>query len=105
MLLAYACAWPALAQVPDAQGVSLSQLPRPVANAVKIDEALVIDGRLDEGMWQSASPLSGFVQAEPFQGQPISERTEVRILYDDEAIYVGVTCFDANPSQIGRAHV
>ena len=100
MLLACASAWPALAQVPDAQGVSLSQLPRPVANAVKIDEALLIDGRLDEGMWQSASPLTGFVQAEPFQGQPISERTEVRILYDDEAIYVGVTCFDANPGLI-----
>ena len=67
---------------------------------MKIDEALVIDGRLDEGMWQSASPLGGFVQAEPFQGQPVSERTEVRILYDDEAIYVGVTLFDANPSLI-----
>src|SRR5687767_1567775 len=105
VLLAFACTRPALAQVPDPQvpdqqTASLSQLPRPVANAVKIEEALVIDGRLDEGMWQSASPLSGFVQAEPFQGQPITERTEVRILYDDEAIYVGVTCFDANPSLI-----
>ena len=71
-----------LAQDPDPTA-PLSQLPRPVANAVKIDEAVVIDGRLDEGMWQSASPLGDFVQAEPFQGRPVSERTEVRILYDD----------------------
>ena len=88
------------AQSADSPGAPLSQLPRPVASAVKIDEAVVIDGQLDEGMWQSAVPLGNFVQAEPFQGQLVSERTEVRILYDDEAIYVGVTCFDANPSLI-----
>ena len=51
-------------------------------------------------MWQSATPLTGFVQAEPFEGQPASERTEVRILYDDEAIYVGVDLHDSDPSQI-----
>ena len=45
-------------------------------------------------------PLTGFVQAEPLEGQPASERTEVRILYDDEAIYVGVTLHDSDPSQI-----
>src|SRR5688572_13023967 len=90
---------PALAQDPDPTA-PLSQLPRPAANAVKIDEAVVIDGRLDEGMWQSASPLGDFIQAEPFQGRLVSERTEVRILYDDQAIYVGVTLFDADLSQI-----
>jgi hypothetical protein len=40
------------------------------------------------------------VQAEPFEGQPASESTEVRLVYDDEAIYVGVTLHDSNPSQI-----
>jgi hypothetical protein len=90
----------AFAQSADPPGAPLSQLPRPVANAAKIDEAVVIDGQLDEGMWQSAVPLGDFVQAEPFQGQAVSERTEVRILYDDEAIYVGVTLFDANPDLI-----
>ncbi|HEY6506929.1 MAG TPA: DUF5916 domain-containing protein [Vicinamibacterales bacterium] len=67
---------------------------------MKVDEALVIDGRLDEEMWQAASPVSDFVQAEPLQGRPISERTEVRILYDDDAIYVGVTLFDTDPGLI-----
>ena len=51
-------------------------------------------------MWQDATPLDRFVQAEPFEGQPGSERTEVRILYDDEAIYVGVVCYDRDPSLI-----
>jgi hypothetical protein len=100
MLLAGACASSAAAQTADPTGPPLSQLPRPMAQAVKIDEALTIDGRLDEGMWQSAPPVSGFVQAEPFQGRPVSEDTEVRILYDEEAIYVGVTLFDADPSLI-----
>ena len=101
-LAVVASAWaaPAAAQVSEPSDAPLSQLPRPVANAVKIDEAVVIDGRLDEGMWQTALPLDNFVQAEPFQGQAVSERTEVRILYDDEAIYVGVTLFDANPDLI-----
>jgi hypothetical protein len=101
MATLWACAWTwsTTARAQDPQ-LALSQLPRPVANAVKIDEAVAIDGRLDEDMWQSASPLGNFVQAEPFQGQAISERTEVRILYDDDAIYVGVTCFDTNPSLI-----
>ena len=68
VFLACACVSSAVAQTADPSGPPLSQLPRPVANAVKIDEALTIDGRLDEGMWQSSPPLSGFLQAEPFQG-------------------------------------
>jgi hypothetical protein len=71
-----------------------------VASAVHVAEAPIIDGTLDDRMWQDAMPLTGFVQAEPFEGQPGSERTEVRLLYDDEAIYVAVTCYDRDPSQI-----
>ena len=45
-------------------------------------------------------PVADFVQTEPVEGQPATERTEVRILYDDKAIYVGVICFDSEPSRI-----
>jgi len=55
---------------------------------------------LDDRAWQDATPLSGFVQAEPFEGRPASQNTEVRILYDDQAIYIGVICHDSDPSQI-----
>jgi uncharacterized protein DUF5916/cellulose/xylan binding protein with CBM9 domain len=73
---------------------------RPVSSASRISEAPSIDGALDESVWQSATPLTSFVQAEPFEGSPASEHTEVRILYDDEAIYVGVTLHDRDPSLI-----
>ena len=73
---------------------------RPVSSASRITEAPSIDGALDEGVWQTATPLTSFVQAEPFEGMPASENTEVRILYDDEAIYVGVVLHDRDPSSI-----
>ena len=83
--------------------VSVSPEPartRRIAAALEVNEAPTIDGSLDEDMWQDATPLTGFVQAEPFEGQPGSESTEVRILYDAEAIYVGVVCYDRDPSLI-----
>ena len=93
---------PALAQLRDTSPAVAPATPgsRPVASAAHVTEAPVIDGMLDDRMWQDATPLDGFVQAEPFEGQPGSETTEVRILYDDEAIYVGVVCYDRDPALI-----
>ena len=71
-----------------------------VATASRTSEAPVIDGILDERLWQAASPMTGFVQTEPLEGEPASERTEVRFLYDDSNIYVGVICYDGDPSQV-----
>ncbi|MGH3119157.1 MAG: DUF5916 domain-containing protein, partial [Gaiellales bacterium] len=73
---------------------------RPIATAVPITDAPVIDGVLDDDVWRAVPPLDNFVQAEPFEGEPASERTEMRIAYDDEAIYVGVVLHDSDPSQI-----
>ena len=87
-------------QAPGAASPAGASESRPVASAVQITEAPMIDGVLDDRAWQGATPLTDFVQAEPLEGQPASERTDVRILYDDEAIYVGVTLHDADPSQI-----
>ena len=71
-----------------------------VATAAAIAEPPTIDGVLDERAWQTAVPLANFVQAEPLEGEPASETTEVRVLYDDLAIYVGVVLHDRDPSQI-----
>ncbi|HET9387580.1 MAG TPA: carbohydrate binding family 9 domain-containing protein, partial [Gemmatimonadales bacterium] len=73
---------------------------RITATALPIQEAPMIDGILNESTWLKAPVLSGFTQAEPFEGQPSSEATEIRILYDNDAIYVGVTLHDSDPSQI-----
>ena len=74
--------------------------PRPVAVARRTEEAVLLDGTLDDTAWQNAIPMTGFVQADPLEGDPPSELTEVRMLYDDEAIYIGVTNYDSDPSQI-----
>ena len=51
-------------------------------------------------MWQRAAPLTDFLQAEPLEGQPASEKTDVRVLFDDVAIFVGVRLHDSDPAQI-----
>jgi hypothetical protein len=61
------------------------------------DEAVVIDGRLDEPAWLRAVPAAGFVQQDPQNGAPATEPTEVRILYSRDSLYMGVTCFDSEP--------
>ena len=63
--------------------------------ATRIDQPIVIDGILDEPQWERAEPIRDFVQQDPDTGEPGSEPTEVRILYDDEFLYVGVWCFDS----------
>lgn len=69
-------------------------------SARRVTAPPVIDGTLDDIAWRQAEPVSDFVQTEPLEGQPATEKTEVRLLYDDLAIYLGVICFDSEPSQI-----
>jgi hypothetical protein len=64
------------------------------------DGEIRLDGRLDEAAWQKASVMSDFTQSYPKPGAQPTDRTEVRVLYDDAAIYVGVRMFDAHPDSI-----
>jgi hypothetical protein len=61
-----------------------------------------VDGRLDEGEWKEAPGYSDFLESFPRPGVPASFRTEVRVLYDDTTLYVGITCFDPQPAAIVR---
>jgi hypothetical protein len=70
------------------------------AVARAVTAAPVIDGRLDDSVWWSATPITGFIQRELHEGQPVTERTEVRILIDGEALYVGAWLYDSNPGAI-----
>ena len=67
--------------------------------AHRLTEAPEIDGRVDEA-WMRLEPATGFVQQLPNEGQPASERTEVRIGYTAEALYIAVICFDSAPASI-----
>lgn len=56
--------------------------------------SVVVDGRLDESVWSSAQPATDFLQSQPKEGELATERTEIRFLFDDEALYVGARMFD-----------
>jgi hypothetical protein len=68
--------------------------------AVRATGPIRVDGRLDEPAWAVAPPASNFVQRDPDEGEPGSERTEVRVLYDDDALYIGGRMFESDPSRI-----
>jgi hypothetical protein len=74
--------------------------PRPEVVAVRTNETLRIDGRLDEPAWQTAQPINALTQVEPRAGEPASEDTEVRFLYDEDTLYIGIRFHDSDPSEI-----
>jgi len=73
---------------------------RRTVTAVEAREPIVVDGALDEAVWIEAEPATGFVQAEPHEGAPATEATEVRIAYDHDALYVAVRCADTATAAI-----
>ncbi len=83
-------AWAAL----DGEGVNKSVL------AVRAARPPVIDGRLDDAVWATAPADDRFTQITPREGSPPSERTELRVLFDDGHVYFAVRCFDREPDKI-----
>jgi len=84
---------------PDPEAATVIRTPQAGA-ASRVDIPPVIDGRLDEAVWSTAESLTGFVQHEPILGAPVSEATEVRILFDEDALYVGAWLHDSEPDRI-----
>ena len=82
----------------------LKKLPsdKRVVQAYRITEPIRIDGVLSEESWGLALPADDFYQYEPFNGSFPSERSEVRVLYDDVSIYIGASLFDEEPENIFR---
>ena len=74
---------------------SSSAAPLPVATASMATGAINIDGKLDEAAWARATPITDFHQQQPNEGAAPSQKTEVRILFDDHALYVGARMYDA----------
>jgi hypothetical protein len=67
--------------------------------AVRIDERIVIDGRLDETAWEKAVPAADFYEQAPDEGELASHPTEVRFLYDDSMLYIGAMMYDDEPEK------
>jgi hypothetical protein len=68
--------------------------------ALRATSDIRIDGILDEPTWNDASPATDFRQQEPVEGEAASERTEVRFVYDDKFLYIGIHAFDSEPGRI-----
>ena len=81
-------------------GSSLHSSGDRVAQVARVPQPPAIDGRLEDAAWRGAPLIDGFVQQEPREGEPITERTEVRILTDGVALYVGAWLFDRDTTGI-----
>jgi len=88
-----------------AQELAVSDIVRPVADALEMiatrtDKPPVLDGLVNDPVWELAVPIGDFRQREPRSGMPASERTEVRILYDEENLYVAFVLYDRDPDRV-----
>ncbi len=68
--------------------------------ALRVEEPVRVDGVLKESAWGRAVHVTRFIQRELHLGEPATERTEVAVLYDDEALYVGFWGYDRNPGAL-----
>ncbi|MBI5486845.1 MAG: carbohydrate binding family 9 domain-containing protein [Deltaproteobacteria bacterium] len=71
-----------------------------VAASVVEDDAMAIDGRLDEAAWGAAEYADGFTQRQPRDGEPATEETRFAVLRGERALYVGIECLDREPEEI-----
>ena len=76
--------------------------PHVVVTAVRTSTPPSIDGRLTDECWSLASPVGGFVQVDPDEGQPATEETQIRVVYDNDALYVAARMRDSDAAQLSR---
>ena len=98
-MLALLPAWVAILSTLAGERALVAQ-EAPSAVAPTVLHAPIVDGRLDDPAWATVQSLTGFVQREPLEGTPVTQRTEVRVVTDGEALYVGAWLFDEDPSSI-----
>ena len=99
--IAFTCLFPVTLLAGDNDALT----QRKQFRATRIDgDSPRLDGVLDDTAWQRAEFFSDFLQKDPVEGAPPTDRTEVAIIYDDHALYIGARMFSKNPSKI-RAQV
>jgi hypothetical protein len=94
------CSSSAFAQVPelpevivrDADGVA-------TVRTLRTPSPIIVDGKLDEAVYRDVKPFGGFVQQEPFEGQPSAEKTEVWVFFDDTNVYVSARLWETEPGR------
>ncbi len=84
----------------SARAASVAAPPHPPIQAIRVAGAIRCDGVLDEPSWQAATPATQFYQQTPDQGANATMNSEFRVLFDDQALYIGARLYDAAPESI-----
>ena len=92
---------PVVSSTAQSREVSLIEQDN-VISASYVDEPIVLNGILDEAGWQASAVISDFVQYEPVDGAPASQKTEVRVLYGANSLYIGAYMYDDDPMAIEK---
>ncbi len=82
--------------------ISYKSIGQEVYRPIRISDDIQFDGRLDEDIWKQVTPLTDFMQTTPTPGAPPTEKTEVRMVYNNFYLYVGFRCYDSFPTQLVR---
>ncbi len=80
--------------------VSRDEAGRVTLRATRIADPIVLDGKLDESVYARVPAVSDFIQQEPREGEPATEKTEAWVFFDDENIYVSARCWDSHPERM-----
>src|SRR5262245_41660273 len=92
----------AIAAADSAAQTGTSHQTVATVHSVKATAPIVVDGLLNDEVWLRAPAVTSFTQKDPDEGKPVSEATEMRIAYDDTALYVAATMHDREPARIAR---
>jgi hypothetical protein len=92
--------WVALFVLVVTSSVGAQTVPQLTVGRLAEGEGPAIDGHVEEAEWAAATPYEAFVQQEPSEGQPATERTEIRFLINRTNLYIAVICYDSSPDDI-----
>ena len=76
-----------------------AQTNPPTVRGHRVTDPIHVDGKLDEPIYAATEAISGFVQQEPDEGKPATEKTEAWIFFDDKNIYVSARCYESHPER------
>lgn len=83
-----------------ARGAAPAETVGFASRALRVEEAPVLDGVLDDACWQNAEAITNFTQVSPREGEAPTERTEIRFVFDARNLYIAVRCFDSEPDRV-----
>ena len=83
-----------------AQQVLAQNNPKITATKITNNEYILVDGYLTEEIWFKTEVATNFTQSTPSDGKPASEKTEIRVLYSEDYLYVGAIAFDSSPDSV-----